>query len=65
MSYKQENSKGVTYYLNATKTVLKNGKEQTIYYFSKDFRKATAVDLPENKEVVETGANGFLLLKNK
>ena len=38
MSYQHTNSKGVTYYLNSKKVTLRGGKEQTIYYFSKDER---------------------------
>ncbi len=65
MGYKHENSKGVTYYLNSKKVTLRGGKEQTIYYFSKDERKDTAVDLPSTKSVNENPRNGFLTLKSK
>ena len=64
-TYKHTNSKGVTYYLNSKKVVLRGGKEQTIYYFSKDDRKDTGVDLPAGKEVNENPRNGFLTLKSK
>ena len=36
MAYSHTNSKGVTYYLHSRKTVLKGGREQTIYYFGKE-----------------------------
>ncbi len=65
MAYKHENSKGVTYHLNSKAVTLRGGKEQTIYYFSKDMRKDTAVDLPSNKVVNENPRNGFLTLKTK
>lgn len=65
MSYKQNNSRGVEYFLNAKEVTLRNGNTQTIYFFSKDYREDTAVDLPEDKMVVEVPANGFLVLKNK
>ena len=64
MAYKHTNSKGVTYYLNSKKVTLRGGKEQPIYYFSKDQR-PEAVDLPEGKEVKENPRNGFLTVSNK
>ena len=65
MGYKHTNSKGVTYYLNSKDVTLRGGKKQTIYYFSKDERKDTAVDLPSDRKVEENPRNGFLTLKRK
>ena len=65
MAYKHTNSKGVTYYLNSKNVVLRGGKEQTIYYFSKDERADTATDLPGTMEVNENVRNGFLTVKRK
>ncbi len=53
MAYKHTNSKGVTYYLNSKAVTLRGGKEQTIFYFSKDER-PEASDLPADKVVKET-----------
>jgi len=64
MAYKHTNSKGVTYYLNSKKVTLRGGKEQTIYYFSKDQR-PEAADLPAGMEVNENPRNGFLTVKRK
>jgi hypothetical protein len=64
MGYSHTNSKGVTYYLNSKKVVLRGGKEQTIYYFSKDDR-PEASELPEGMEVNENPRNGFLTVKRK
>lgn len=65
MAYKHTNSKGVTYYLNSKDVTLRGGKQQTIYYFSKDERADTGVDLPGGKVVNENPRNGFLTLKTK
>ena len=65
MAYKHTNSKGVTYYLNAKEVTLRGGKAQTIYYFSKDDRADTGVDLPDDRQVNENPRNGFLTLKRK
>jgi hypothetical protein len=65
MAYKHTNSKGVTYYLNSKAVTLRGGKTQTIYYFSKDERKETGVDLPDDRTVNENPRNGFLTLKRK
>jgi hypothetical protein len=60
MAYKHTNSKGVTYYLNSKDVVLRGGKNQTIYYFSKDER-AEAIDaVPDGMQVNENPRNGFL-----
>ncbi len=64
MGYKQTNSKGVTYYLNSKSVTLRGGKEQVIFYFSKDER-PEATDLPDGMEVSENEKNGFLTLKRK
>ncbi len=63
--YKHTNSKGVTYYLNCKQVTLRGGKEQTIYYFSKDHRPETACDLPGDREVKENPRNGFLTVSRK
>jgi hypothetical protein len=64
MAYKHTNSKGVTYHLNSKDVVLRGGKTQTIYYFSKDER-PEATDLPDGMEVNENPRNGFLTVKRK
>jgi hypothetical protein len=62
MGYSHVNSKGVKYYLNSKKVTLRGGKEQTIYYFSKDER-PEATDLPSGFSVNENPRNGFLTIK--
>ncbi len=65
-AYQHTNSKGVTYYLNTKLVVLRGGKEQGIYYFSKDDRPETGCDLPEGMSVNENPRNGFLTVsRNK
>ena len=63
MAYKHTNSKGVTYYLNSKNVVLRGGKEQKIFYFSKDERPEAVPALPEGMEVNENPRNGFLTVK--
>ncbi len=60
--YTHQNSKGVTYHLNSKLVVLRGGKEQRIYYFSKDNR-PEATDLPAGFVVNENPRNGFLTVK--
>ncbi len=58
------NSKGVTYYLNGQAVTLKNGRQVTIYFFSKDVREKTALNaLPEGFQVVETTRTAMPVLK--
>ena len=63
MAYTHTNSKGVKYYLNSKAVVLRGGKEQTIYYFSKDERKEAMQALPAGMSVNENPRNGFLTVK--
>jgi hypothetical protein len=64
MAYSHTNSRGVVYYLNSKDVTLRGGKQQTIYFFSKDERD-TACDLPAGFEVNENNRNGFLVVKRK
>lgn len=63
MAYQHTNSKGVTYFLNSKAVVLRGGKEQTIYYFSKDKRAETIDAVPAGFMVNENPRNGFLTVK--
>lgn len=62
--YSHANSKGVTYHLNSKAVTLRGGREQTIFYFSKDAGRPEACALPEGKVVNENPRNGFLTVKN-
>jgi hypothetical protein len=65
MAYSHTNSKGVKYFLNSKKVTLRGGKEQTIFYFSKDERPEAIKELPATMEVNENPRNGFLTVKRK
>lgn len=67
MAYEHTNGKGVKYYLAKKDVTLKGGKEQTIYFFTKepDGGKGEPCDLPADREVNENPRNGFLTLKKK
>lgn len=61
--YSHTNSKGVTYYLNTKNVTLRGGRQQAIYYFSKDGGRPEACALPAGRVVGENPRNGFLTLK--
>ncbi|MDQ2910284.1 MAG: DUF4263 domain-containing protein [Actinomycetota bacterium] len=65
MAYKHVNSKGVTYHLNAKRLTWRGGYVQTVFFFSKDNRPATGVDLPTDRTVNENPRTGFLILTPK
>lgn len=65
MAYKHTNSKGVTYFLNSKLVTLRGGKEQRIYYFSKDQRPEAVDAVPDGMMVNENPRNGFLTVKRK
>ena len=62
MAYSHTNSKGRTYILHSRKTTLKNGREQTIYFFAKE-AKAGALDAVPAGYVVSESRNGLPVLK--
>lgn len=62
MAYSHKNSKGVTYYLHSRKTMLKGGREQTIYFFGKEVKDGALNAVPAGYMVSET-KNGLLVLK--
>lgn len=62
MAYSHTNSKGNTYYLHSKKTQLKNGNEQTIYFFRKEVTDGALDEVPSGYMVSET-SNGMLVLK--
>ncbi len=62
MAYKYKNSKGNEYILHARTTKLRNGKEQTLYYFSKEQKEGALDSVPEGYRVSET-ATGLPVLQ--
>lgn len=61
-NYTHTNSKGVVYHLNTKLVTLRGGREQPIYYFSRDER-PEATTLPAGYEVAENPRNGFLVVR--
>ena len=64
MAYSHTYSKGNTYFLHSRKTVLKGGREQTIYFFAKTVKEGAIDAVPEGYEVSES-KNGLPVLKKK
>ena len=62
MAYSHRNSKGVTYYLHSRITVLKNGREQKLYFFAKTIKEG-AIDAVPSGYVVSETKNGLPVLK--
>lgn len=63
MSFAYTNSRGRTYYLHGKTTMLKSGKEQTIYFFAKDVRDEGSLDAVPAGYVVSESKNGLPVLK--
>ncbi|MEJ2262322.1 MAG: hypothetical protein P8X95_02690 [Anaerolineales bacterium] len=64
MAFSYKNSRGVTYFLHGKKRILKSGKEQTLYFFSKEQKEGVLDSVPAGYEVSET-QNGLPVLKRK
>jgi hypothetical protein len=62
MAYSYTNSRGNTYYLHKRDTTLKNGRQQTIYFFAKDVRDGAMDNVPGGYQVAES-RNGLPVLK--
>ncbi len=62
MAYKYTNSKGNDYFLHGRTTKLRNGKEQTIYYFAKNVKDGALDMVPAGYKVSET-ATGLPVLQ--
>jgi hypothetical protein len=54
MAFKYTNSKGSEYFLHGRTTKLRNGKEQTIYFFSKNVKDGALEEVPDGYKVSET-----------
>lgn len=63
MAFSYTNSKGQTYYLHKKDVTLKNGRQQTIYFFARDIRDGALDELPDGYQVVETQRTGMPVLK--
>lgn len=62
MAYAHTNSKDRTYYLHKRDTTLKNGRQQTIYFFAKEVKDG-AIDAVPDGYVVSESRNGLPVLK--
>lgn len=62
MAYEYKNSKGNSYFLHGRKTILKNGQEQTIYFFGKEIKEGALDQIPAGYVVAES-KNGLPVLK--
>jgi hypothetical protein len=62
MAYSFKNSKDRTYYLHKRETTLKNGRQQTIYFFAKEVKDGAIDDVPAGYTVSES-RNGLPVLK--
>ena len=62
MAYSHTNSKGVTYYLHGKTTMLKSGRESTLYFFAKEIKDGALDSVPAGYVVSET-KNGLPVLK--
>lgn len=62
MAYAFTNSKGKTYFLHKKDTTLKNGRQQTIYFFAREVKDGALDQVPQGYEVSES-RNGLPVLK--
>ena len=63
MAYSFTNSKEKTYYLHKKDTTLKNGRQQTIYFFAKEVKAEGALDAVPDGYMVSESRNGLPVLK--
>lgn len=63
MAFGYTNSKGQEYFLHKKDVTLKNGRQQTIYFFARDVREGALDEVPAGYQVVETQRTGMPVLK--
>lgn len=63
MAFSYTNKKGQTYYLHGRSVTLKNGRQQTIYFFARDERPGSMDAVPAGYQVIETKRTGMPVLK--
>lgn len=63
MAYGYTNSKGQEYFLHKKDVTLKNGRQQTIYFFAREVREGALDEVPAGYKVVETERTGMPVLK--
>lgn len=64
MAYEYTNAKGQKYYLNNREVTLKgSGKQQTIYFFSKNPTDTSIEEVPTDYEVIENPRTGLPVLR--
>lgn len=63
MAFSFTNSKNKTYYLHKKDTTLKNGRQQTIYFFAKEVKDEGALDAVPDGYMVSESRNGLPVLK--
>jgi hypothetical protein len=63
VAFSYTNSKGQSYYLHKKDVTLKNGRQQTIYFFARDVRDGSMDKVPAGYTVVETQRTGMPVLK--
>lgn len=62
-AYAYTNSKGQTYYLHSKDVTLKNGRQQRIYFFARDVRAGSLMEVPAGYEVMETKRTAMPVLR--
>ncbi|RJQ27804.1 hypothetical protein C4577_00565 [Candidatus Parcubacteria bacterium] len=66
MAFEHTNAKGTKYYLNSKKVILRgSGREQTIYYFTRQPTENSIDSVPEGFMVVENPRTGLPVLKRE
>ena len=63
MAYSFTNSKEKTYFLHKKDTILKNGRQQTIYFFAKEVKDEGSLDAVPDGYMVSESRNGLPVLK--
>lgn len=63
MAFSYTNKKGQTYFLHSRQVTLKNGRQQTIYFFARDERPGSLDAVPAGYTVMETKRTGMPVLK--
>ena len=65
MAHSVTNSKGQTYFLHGKMVTLRGGRQQQIYYFSREEKEHALDSIPEGYEVIENERTGLPMLRKQ
>lgn len=62
-AFTHTNKDGVKYYLHSKEVQLRGAQKRTIYFFAREVRDGSLIEIPEGMEVIENERTGLPMLR--